>query len=98
MWLTGPRGGFRTHHEFTAGERQQVPFLCGVENIAGHDRQLLAGLQILEADRRDVVALHVRADWPMSHQATEQTLSSSRTQQVFKHLTVRLPAAAGIWP
>jgi hypothetical protein len=61
------------HDRLTAGQGQQVAFLCGIENIASLYRHLIARLQILKVDGCEVITVHRHIYRAMSYQTMEQT-------------------------
>jgi hypothetical protein len=73
MRLTGTRCRFSAHDRLTAGQGQQVAFLCGIENIASLYRHLIARLQILKVDGCEVITVHRHIYRAMSYQTMEQT-------------------------
>jgi hypothetical protein len=104
MRLTGPSGRLGTHDKLVAGQRQHVPFLSGVEDVASGEHQLVASAQILETDTRDMITRPLDAHWSMTYQAAEPAYSLKRAQQILEHFTkdfglgaqIAHPGCAGI--
>src|SRR5215217_1030786 len=87
MRLAGTRYRFSAYDRLTAGQGQQVAFLCGLENIASLYRHLIARLQILKVDGCEVITVHRHIYRAMSYQTIEQTANLSGPQHVVEDLT-----------